>query len=308
VLSSLKQLLASIVDYAGLFPPAQLSLPEAVIQCDQAQVSPHSWILARFVVPATRLLELNQLLSRTSESEGASESRYISEPWSLSAILSRNWAVELEQIKQMHKIEYQHEHQRQCQVEALEVAPLPAAEIQQLCLKLPSDMAVFFEIPFSADLAPYLPVLQQTGTAAKLRTGGITPGAFPDSTQLSQRILSLADAQIPFKATAGLHHALYGTYRLTDALDSPSTAMPGFLNLALLAAFAHQQRLTLTEAVALLKEQSITPFQFTDTAITWRNHSLSIAEIAQSRQHFFRSFGSCSFQQPIDDLYSLGFL
>lgn len=301
MLTSLKQLLVSIVDYAGLFPPAQLSLSEAVALYDRAQASPQSWMLARFIVPATHLQALRQTFFT------ASDSVYSPKPWPLSVILSKNWAVELEQINQICQTGFRHEYQQHYQIKvcALEVAPLPPSEIQQICLSLSAEMEVFFEIPFSADLEPYLPVLQQTGTAAKLRTGGITPDAFPDNTRLSQRIFSLANAQIPFKATAGLHHALRGSHRLTAQPDSPSTTMQGFLNLAVLAAFTYHQRITLTEALALLEEQSIAPFQFTDTAITWRDRSLSLAEIQQSRQHFFRSFGSCSFQEPIDDLHYL---
>ncbi|MBD3885702.1 hypothetical protein IFO70_28730 [Phormidium tenue FACHB-886] len=300
MLTSLKQLLASIVDYAGLFPPAQLSLSEAVALYDRAQASSQSWLLNRFAIPAARLQELSKLRFT------ASESIYSSKPWALSVILSRNWATELEQIDQIRKTGFQ--YQNQIKICALEVAPLPPAEIQQMGLSLPAGIEVFFEIPLSADLEPYLKVLQQTGTAAKLRTGGTAPDAFPDSTQLSQHILSFANAQIPFKATAGLHHALRGSYRLTDQPGSPSATMQGFLNLALLAVFVYQQHITLAEALEMLEEQSIAPFQFTNTAITWRDRSISVAEIQQSRQHFFRSFGSCSFQEPIDDLHHLRFL
>lgn len=300
MLTSLKQLLASIVDYAGLFPPAQLNLSEAVATYDRAQASPHTWMLDRFVVPATRLHELVSLLLT------ASERMYVSKPWSLSVILSQNWATELEQIDQIRETA----SQQSCQVNirALEVAPLSPNEMQHVCLSLPAETEVFFEIPFDTDLDLYLNVLQQTNTAAKLRTGGITHDAFPGSMQLSQRVLSLAKAQIPFKATAGLHHALQGNYRLTYQPNSMSTTMPGFLNLAILATFAYQQRITFAEALAILEERSITPFQFTDTAITWRNHSLSVSEIERSRHQFFRSFGSCSFQEPIDDLHHFGFL
>lgn len=300
MLTSLKSLLASIVDYAGLFPPAQLSLPTAVAMYDRAQASPHAWMLDRFVVPVTHLHELNQLLSTFSEKA------YGSKPWLLSVIVSKNWATELEQIHQLRETAAQ----QVCQVEirALEIAPLPLSEMQQICLNLPAEVEVFFEIPFDADLEPYLKVLQQTNTAAKLRTGGMTPDAFPDSAQLSQRVLSLAAAHIPFKATAGLHHALRGNYHLTYEPNSASTDMLGFLNLAILTAFAYQQRITLAEAQTLLEERSINAFQFTDTKISWRDRVLSVSEIAQSRQQFFRSFGSCSFQEPIADLHHLGFL
>lgn len=304
MLTSLKLLLTSTVDYAGLFPPAQLSLSEAAATYNQAQGSPYAWMLDRFVVPAARLQELDKLLFAGS---GAMAS---AQPWSLSVILSKNWAAELEQIRQGYESVPLGEYQRlrQVYIGAWEIAPLPPAEIQQIYLNLPAETDAFFEIPWDAELEPYLQVLQQTGTAAKLRTGGMTPQAFPDSGALSQRILSLAAAQIPFKATAGLHHALRGHYRLTDAPDSPATRMQGFLNLAILAAFAFQHSITQAEAKAMLEEQSIAPFQFTETAIIWRDRSLSLSQIQQARQKGFHSWGSCSFQEPIDHLHQLGLL
>ncbi|MBD1846274.1 hypothetical protein H6F89_23215 [Cyanobacteria bacterium FACHB-63] len=295
MLTSLKQLLARIVDYAGIFPPAQLSLPEAINIYDRAHASPHCWMLDRFVLPATRLPEFIKLLP--------SEDAASSQPWSLSVILSRNWRSELEQIYQATK----RDHKPSIRISALEVAPLLPVEIQSIRLEIPAEVDTFFEIPFNVDLEPYLDILPQIGAGAKLRTGGITSNAFPDSTQLGQRIVSLAKARIPFKATAGLHHALRG-HCLTDALNETSTTMHGFLNVAIASAFAYQQAIPLNEVVAILEESSIDSFQLSDIEIGWHERSLSISTIEHSRQQFFRSFGSCSFEEPIHDLYDLKLL
>ena len=297
MLPSLKRLLSSIVDYAGLFPPAQLSLPEAMNRYDRAHASPYCWMLDRFVLPANRLHEFVKLLSKET---------YSSQQWSLSVILSKNWIAELEQIHQIPEAEFHCNHS--VSISALEVVPLSPIEIQQGYLNLPAEVNTFFEIPFNADLEPYLNLLQQLGAGAKLRTGGITHEAFPDSTHLSQRILSLVDARIPFKATAGLHHALRGKHGLTDQSESASTTMHGFLNVAIASALAYQHAITLDEAVAILEEPSLDPFQLGDAEISWHQHSLSISAIERSRQQFFRSFGSCSVQEPIHDLYDLGLL
>jgi hypothetical protein len=290
VLLSLKQLLSAIVDYAGLFPPAQLSLPEALATYDRAWSSSYQWMLGHFVVPASRLSELIQLLPSLPTRSNSSQ------PWTLSVILSPNWVAELEQIQQFSHTA------SQVLIRALEVVSLPPDEIQQVYRHLPAEVTTFFEIPFGVDLAPYLKILQQPGTAAKLRTGGLTNDAFPDSGQLAQRILSLAEAQIPWKATAGLHHSLRGQYRLTAQADSASATMHGFLNVLLAAALAYRGRISCNEAVAILEERSHHSFQFTDTTIHWREHSLSLSEIERSRQQFFHSFGSCSIHEPIADL------
>jgi hypothetical protein len=298
-LTSLQQLLASIVDYAGLFPPAQLNLTDAMQQYDRAQSAPHHWMLDRFVLPAAYVPELSEILLTFPKKSQQSGS------WALSVILSKNWAAELDQIRQF--TEAVPSNEQHIHIEAWEIAPIASAEIQSVYRNLPETANAFFEIPFDVELEPYLHQLQQTGAAAKLRTGGMISAAFPDSAQLSQRILLLAKAQIPFKATAGLHHALRGTYPLTDQSASASSLMHGFLNVALLAAFANQQRLTIDQAWALLEERSIASFQLTETEITWRDRALSIKDIQHSR-HQFRSIGSCSVQEPIEDLHSLNLL
>jgi hypothetical protein len=150
--------------------------------------------------------------------------------------------------------------------------------------------------------------LQQIGASAKIRTGGIIAEAFPSATQLSECILAFAKARVPFKATAGLHHPLPDEYRLTYEPDSPSSKMHGFLNVTILAALVYWQKVTPEEVVAILQESSSERFQFKADGIEWSNRQLSLAQIEEARQQFFRSFGSCSFQEPIDDLKHLQLL
>jgi hypothetical protein len=68
VLAALRALLADIVDYAGLFPPARLELNEAIRNYARYRRGPESWMLARFICPAGRLGELapylDELFSR----------------------------------------------------------------------------------------------------------------------------------------------------------------------------------------------------------------------------------------------------
>ncbi len=55
---AVRVLLADAIDYAGLFPPAQLDMPGAVAEYAAYLDSADSWALGRFVVPAARLAEL----------------------------------------------------------------------------------------------------------------------------------------------------------------------------------------------------------------------------------------------------------
>ncbi len=299
MLTSIKQLLTAIVDYAGLFPPAQLDLVEALAEYNRALASPHAWMLSWFVLPAKQLPDLVALLSSLPDAQRRSH------PLPLSLILSADWVTDLAQVEQCTATDPAHQI---FVLKAVEVAPLPPTALPRVTQQLPADVRVFFEIPFTADLDPYLPVLQQLGVAAKLRTGGVTPAAFPDSTQLSQCILALAQAKVPFKATAGLHHPLRGIHRCSEQMNSDSTCMHGFLNVALLATLAYHQAIPRETAVALLEESAIAPLQLTETAIHWRDFTLPLSALEQARQHFFRSFGSCSWQDPVADLHHLGLL
>ncbi len=198
-------------------------------------------------------------------------------------------------------------------------------------------MRIHFEIPLDKDLTPYINALQGTHVAAKIRTGGIVPDAFPTVVQLYQCIHTFAEAQIPFKATAGLHHPLRASYPVTYDAGSPTTAMHGFLNVAILSALLYQRplagkwqarvgsresgdksfgsrlnqnhgSLTMDEGLDVIQTSSIQAFHFTDDRVSWNNYHLSLPEIETARQRFFRSFGSCSFQEPIHNLQQLRLL
>jgi len=286
MLASLKALLTSVVDYAGLFPPAKLDLREAMEHYIQDLASPYAWMLGRFVIPASRLPELAEISPAFSLKQ-----------WSLSAILS-GLGSEIKQVRSLHA-------GNKIAIAALEFSPLAPSAIERVLPDLPAGVEVFFEIPCNGNLESYLNVLRHTGAAAKIRTGGTTTDAFPSISQLSQCIFAFAEARVPFKATAGLHHPLPGEYPLTSELDSPTTLMHGFLNVAILAAFAYWQKVTPEEALEVLQAISHNAFQFKADRICWRDRCLDILEIEAARQHCFRSFGSCSFQEPVNDLKHL---
>ncbi|MBH8578177.1 hypothetical protein I8752_35575 [Nostocaceae cyanobacterium CENA369] len=290
--TSVKTLLASIVDYAGLFPPAKLGIEAAIVNYAKYQSTPYSWMLNNFVLPVSRLHEFTTIVPTLDLKQR-----------SLSLIISNNWKSELEIV---HSLQLRHS-KNHIAVTSLEFPILSPIEIEKVIPHLTENLEVFFEIPLKEDLKPYLAVLKNTKASAKIRTGGMTVEAFPTVTQLFLGILAFAEAQVPFKATAGLHHPLPGNYCITYEPDSPSTLMHGFLNVAVMAALVYWQKVTPQAALEVLQDAS-NSFYFTDNAITWGDYQLNIAEIEQARQRFFRSFGSCSFEEPIDNLQELKLL
>jgi hypothetical protein len=252
-------------------------------------------MLGRFILPASRLNEFITLLSTFTLKDSQPQK------WTLSVIVSQNWESDLSQVEAAIKRD-------NIAIASLEFAPLPPPEIAKIIPRLPVGVESFFEIPWTSNLDSYLDVLSSTNAAAKIRTGGITADAFPESDRICRSILAFATAKIPFKATAGLHHPLLGKYRLTYERDSASAQMYGFLNVALLAGLAYWQKVTIPEGIELLAASSVTSFQWYEDKICWRDRYLNISDLEASRQHFFRSFGSCSFEEPIDDLKQLKLL
>lgn len=112
-------------------------------------------------------------------------------------------------------------------------------------------------------------------------------------------------AEVPFKATAGLHHAIRSEYPLDTAPGAPKAVMHGFLNLFMAAGLVRTGDLDAAGAQKVLEDRNAGSFRFTDIVAVWRDQNLDATELAQVREHFAMSFGSCSFEEPIEDLKAL---
>jgi len=254
---SLRALLAGLVDYAGLFPPASLEMPAALRNYAAYRTGPHAWALGRFVVPAARFDEV----------DAAFPCSVIGRPARM---------VD------------------SCELKVDRASDVPAP---------PPGVVAYYELPIAEDPAP----LAGTGARAKVRTGGLTPDAFPTSDLLARFIARCAHARVPFKATAGLHHPLRGEHRCTYAQDSPKALMHGFVNVFLAAALLWCGG-SEKDAIATLEEERPVAFRFDEDSVAWHAQRLTTDELRASREQFAISFGSCSFDEPMEDLQQLGWL
>lgn len=242
VAASLRVLLHQLIDYAGLFPPAALSMQDAVRNYARYREGEHAWMLGRFIVPQARAKEVPGEF-----------------PLSVLGVDEVKAATEEE------------------------VAQFPPG--------------VFVEI---AD-ARLLPAIQAHGQRAKFRTGGITPDAFPAVGDVAGFLRACKAAGVAFKATAGLHHPLRCVKPLTYEPNAPTGTMHGFLNVFMAAAL-------LDHAEAILGETDPRAFAFDDRKASWRGHAVTAEELRTMRSTFALSFGSCSFEEPVNDLKELGWL
>lgn len=147
--------------------------------------------------------------------------------------------------------------------------------------------------------------VKQSGCFAKIRAGSVKPEGIPSCSEVAAFIKACAVKRLTFKATAGLHHPIRAEYALTYAADSPRATMHGFLNVLMASAFAWRGDADI-DIEAIIAETDISAFRFDDRA-HWRNHSLSIAELESARADFVHSIGSCSFEEPVEELQAHGF-
>jgi hypothetical protein len=292
---SVRALLCEIVDYAGLFPPSQLSMSEAVGNYATYKNSNYNWMLGRFVVPVNRL----------DEFAGSAKNFFssIAKTWKLSVLASDDIYETVRQIENFNA-----EYQPYIVIDALEVKAHTNSSINKIADAVPPHLTTYFEIPLCEDLADLFSTLAIRKQRAKIRTGGTTAGAFPTAAQITRFMRICLAANIPFKATAGLHHPIRCLKPLTYEKDAPEDTMNGFLNVFLATGFLRQnfQRSTIHK---LLEDERAENFTFEDDGVLWRQkHFLSTAQLKILREKNIISFGSCSFDEPVNDLQEIGIL
>ncbi len=287
---ALRTLLHHVIDYAGLFPPASLSMTDAVTNYAHYLQSPHRWALARFIVPISRLEEFSNAVHAL-----APDLR--NQTWHLSALVGTDINSELQAID-MFNARFSRAP-RSMLIDAIELKASSVEEIERL--NLPPSIVSFIEIPIAHNPAPLLEAIKQKSARAKVRTGGVVADSFPSPSDLARFIFLCAKHQLAFKATAGLHHPIRATYRLTYAPDSPSGTMFGFLNVFLASAFAYSG-MAESDLADLLSETDLAQFSFSEAHARWRTHTLDASMLERARAQFAIAFGSCSFEEPIEDL------
>jgi hypothetical protein len=295
---SLRDLLLGLIDYAGLFPPAALDMPTAARKYADYRESEYRWALGRFVVPVARLDEFEKAAEGILPS-GAQER---GEFWRLSALGGGDLSSDLNRIA-----EFNQKRAGAAVIDTIEIKAGRAGDIENAMSLTPANLTPYFEIPIGGDPAELIKSVAETEARAKVRTGGVTADAFPSSFDLARFIKICAEDDVPFKATAGLHHPLRSVNRLTYAPDSASAMMHGFLNVFLAAAFA-QSGMEVDRLVELLEEKSPEAFQFDSGGVTWRDEMIVRGQLRNSRNLLAIAFGSCSFEEPIDDLKKIGLL
>jgi len=293
---SVKILLSGIIDYAGLFPPSQLSMPEAVINYATYKNSNYNWMLGRFICPAGRLDEF-------LESARDFFSRDAKGIWRLSVLAGEDI---YETVRKVEDFNINNAPGAVCDV--LEIKAETPEQIEKYADLIPAGFTNYFEVPNDERLPDLISAIAVKNQRAKIRTGGVTNDMFPKTGALIRFIRTCLAANIPFKATAGLHHPIRCFRPLTYEPNAPKGTMHGFLNLFLATGFAREgYKPELLEEI--LEEEFEEVFEFDDNGAYWqKEYFLNNAMLEYLREAHINSFGSCSFEEPIDDLQEIGIL
>jgi len=299
-MNTIRSFLLGIVDYAGLFPPAGLNMATAVNNYAQYRVSEDRDLLGRFVVPAARLDEFAEA------ARGLLELGDEGEPWPLSVLVGDDLVAARKLVLNFNGGHSASSELGYAQCDAIEIHAHTEGDVVAATEAFGKSFRMFFEIPLETDPGELLRAIARHSSSAKIRTGGVTQAAFPESAAIIRFLSRSNDLGVRFKATAGLHHALRAAYPLTYEAESVTAPMFGYLNLFLAAAFI-RSGMPEPEAREVLEERSPSAFSFSNGGAAWRSHQLTASELAATRSHAL-SFGSCSFREPVDEARALNLL
>jgi len=315
--SSVKTLLNGLFDYAGLFPPASLPFPDALAEYLAHRHEADDWMLGPFVMTSGHWESLLTEADRIPVDSPL--------PIQLLPPTAADVAHGADRLEQ-------------ALIEAQEmIGRLDGkAKIAGFEWKLPGDAlleastavasitraeAIFSASPF-ADRPRYLEIVRDEAflrqlplyflalgaqqnpqtVRAKIRCGGMKEQDFPTTTELAAFLHAALRTGHPFKATAGLHHPV------RHFNEAQQVTMHGFLNVFFATTIGRCEGLDASGIEQILADTDASHFNFTDSGIEWQGLKATTTEFIRDRRQLALSIGSCSFDEPRQDLRDLGWL
>jgi hypothetical protein len=266
-----------ILDDAALFPPGDAPAERAVPAHIEHRRSARAPYVGPFIVPASRVAEVAILAADAVRDRLDLALTFSGGPDTVADTLVH--AAGLDHIR----------------VTAVEVA-IPAsltvsAAMSTLAAGVPESVHAFVEVPRDERRGEVIAALADTGLRGKFRTGGTTADAYPDEEELADEIHRSLVNGVPFKATAGLHHAV----RNTDA--ATGFEQHGFLNI-IAAVAAAADGAGPDDMAAILRSRD-------GIALAESVAAFTVQQATDIRRRFL-SFGTCSIIEPLGDLADLG--
>jgi hypothetical protein len=321
---SLKALTDKLIDYAGLFPPANLSLAEAVTLYDRYRREPESWMLSRFIIPAQRLAELTALAGDRFQPDSPYHFSILGQGGQDATGFLDGLKADLAEVAAFRQA-----HGSGITADIFETrlpdSILAEADVMEIngllagagTLLAGQGLHPFYEAALGPSwrsvvdvsvkaIAAYNGAAGQGASLPeagfKLRCGGTDAAAFPSQYQVAHAIAVCRDSGVLMKCTAGLHHPI----RRYD--ESVQNKMHGFVNVFAAGILAHIYNLPEHEIAAIIADENPAHFIFDEKKFAWLDRIASPAKIQLARQELMASFGSCSVDEPREDLQALDWL
>jgi hypothetical protein len=273
-------LLAALVDDASLFPPGNMPMSTAVKEHRHHRTGDYADLVGRFLCPASRLDEL--------QAELVDDDRF-----AVSLILDTG----LERLPDAVSASADDSRLRLTAIEVpigVDGDPAAAAhEAVRAFSQLTDDIAAFVELPRIAGWRDALSLVAARGYGVKLRTGGLVADAFPSEIEVAEFVRASVTEGAPFKCTAGLHQAV----RHGD--QHSGFEHHGFLNI-LLATHAATEGGSVDDLIEILASKETAALVATTLGVD--------ASAAAAIRSSFTGFGTCSVDEPVDDLAALGLI
>ena len=250
-------LFTALVDDAGLFPPTSLHMSEALARHRRDQESAETILTHRFLCPVGRLDALRR-----------------------ESFVPRRLGLIVEPGEEIPSFD-------DLPVDFVEIRLPEGESIPQLVarLRLPWGVRLFVEVPPQA-AAMEVP----DGAGLKVRCGGSSADRFPPVEHLAAFIRSCVSRGVPFKATAGLHHAVR---HFDPALG---VDRHGFLNLVVAVCEAVDER------------DPVPALRMTDVGHLVRLAREVSRDTAERARQLLVSYGSCCTNTPVEGLRTLGLI
>ncbi|MBX7044505.1 MAG: hypothetical protein K1X86_01605 [Ignavibacteria bacterium] len=324
ITNSLKKLLTGLIDYAGLFPPASLPLSDAYKNYARYINESDEWILSKFICPAKQLSSLAGLIKSDEINKKTFSISVLGRSGSNAEEFVKGTAEDVNLIVQFlqqtknkfltdaFEVRFPEDLILENNTNAMyEIMNSTTAIIKE---NIPLSVKIFFELPlkndwkesvnnFTAALKKHNEYFGQDEkflkSGLKLRTGGVEASAFPTPEQIAYVINTCYENQVPVKFTAGLHHPV------RHYNESVKTKMHGFLNIFGAAVLLYGNDLLEQDLINIISDEDAGNFKFDDNYFRWKEFKSPLQVIENARRNFAISYGSCSFDEPREDLADL---
>lgn len=311
-----------IIDYAGLFPPASLDLQNAFANYADYLKGENSWMLSKFVCPFSMTNELSEELGKVQFPDNSKvRLSMIATPAKNSGEFASGLRVEINNMLKkngeiagngtVESIELRLPDELASGNDKDEIAGFLDSISRITKESFSNRVFLFLEIPGSGDFNSIARHSVQAierhnesfnDAGFKLRTGGTSASDFPDASLIVHIIRLCLNHKVMTKFTAGMHHP----FRHYDT--GISSYMHGFVNVFGAGILAFRHAVSDHELKNVILEEDSSRFRFTADSFEWDKWKCGVEEMHGARNGLVLSFGSCSFEEPLDDLIKAGIL